>query len=294
MFDPLVMLSGLLVGLVVGLTGMGGGALMTPLLVLGFGIEPLAAVSSDLVASLLMKPLGAWVHWRRGTVRPGLVRWLVMGSVPSAFVGSFVSASFGSGAGARLKLALGFALLVASSAIAAKAAMGQARAGLDGAPDSLRILKLPTLAVGVVGGFVVGLTSVGSGSLMMVLLLLLYPRLSAGELVGTDLVQAIPLVGAAALGHIIFGDFKLGLTSSLVIGGVPGVYIGAQLSARAPDKHVRPILMVVLLATGLKLVGMPALGIIGAVVLALVAWLVTALARRRKLTGDPASRTVVP
>src|SRR5262245_61436478 len=137
MFDPLVTLCGLFVGFVVGLTGMGGGALMTPLLVLGFGIEPLAAISSDLVASIIMKPLGAWVHGRRGTVRPGLVRWLVLGSVPSALVGSFVSASFGGGA--RLKLALGFALLVASSAIAAKAAMGQARAGLDGSNESLRI-----------------------------------------------------------------------------------------------------------------------------------------------------------
>src|SRR5437660_207028 len=106
---------------------------------------------------------------------------------------------------------------------------------------------------GMAGGLIVGLSSVGSGSLMIVMLLALYPTLSASELVGTDLVQAIPLVGAAALGHLLFGDFRLGLTGSLLLGAVPGVYAGAQVSSRAPDRLLRPVLVVVLAASGLKL-----------------------------------------
>jgi len=109
--------------------------------------------------------------------------------------------------------------------------------------------------IGVVGGLVVGMTSVGSGSLMIVLLLLLYPMLRSSELVGTDLVQAIPLVASAAAGHLLFGDFKLDLTASLLAGSIPGVYLGARLSARANDAVIRPTLAVVLVASGLKLLG---------------------------------------
>jgi uncharacterized membrane protein YfcA len=265
--DPLLSLAGLLVGFTVGLTGMGGGALMTPLLILVFGVAPLTAVSSDLVVSLILKPVGSAVHMRRGTVNRGLVRWLVVGSVPSAFAGVLVLRALGDGERVQsvVKLMLGIALLMASTAIVvkaylqlrAKAADRAARAAGRGraviAP--LRVRPVPTLLIGALGGFIVGMTSVGSGSLIIVLLLLLYPTIKASEVVGTDLVQAVPLVAAAALGHLFFGEVELGLTASLVIGGVPGVYLGARLSSRAPQGIIRRALVLVLVASGLKLIG---------------------------------------
>jgi uncharacterized membrane protein YfcA len=253
--DLYVAAAGLLVGFTVGLTGMGGGALMTPLLVLLFKVQPLAAVSSDLVAAVIMKPVGGGVHLRRGTVNFGLVRWLMIGSVPAAFAGVLVLRQLGDGAvvQARIKQVLGVALLLAATSIAAKGLL-QVRAArralgtaggesLGVQPFQLR--PLPTVLIGVVGGLVVGMTSVGSGSLMIVMLLLLYPMLRSSELVGTDLVQAIPLVASAAVGHLLFGDFKLDLTASLLVGSVPGVYLGAKLSSRANDVVIRPALALV-------------------------------------------------
>jgi uncharacterized protein len=263
--DLYVAAAGLLVGFTVGLTGMGGGALMTPLLVLLFKVQPLAAVSSDLVAAVIMKPVGGGVHMRRGTVNFPLVRWLMVGSVPAAFAGVLVLRALGDGAvvQARIKQVLGVALLVAASSIAAKGllqvraarrALGMTSGGPVAAkPFQLR--PLPTVLIGVVGGLVVGMTSVGSGSLMIVMLLVLYPMLRSSELVGTDLVQAIPLVASAAVGHLLFGDFQLGLTASLLVGSLPGVYLGAKLSSRANDVVIRPALALVLVASGLKLLG---------------------------------------
>jgi hypothetical protein len=263
--DLYVAAAGLLVGFTVGLTGMGGGALMTPLLVLLFKVQPLAAVSSDLVAAVIMKPVGGGVHLRRGTVNFPLVRWLIVGSVPAAFAGVLVLRALGDGAvvQARIKQVLGVALLLAASSIAAKGLL-QVRAtrrALGVASDGpaptrrFRVRPLPTVLIGVVGGLVVGMTSVGSGSLMIVMLLLLYPMLRSSELVGTDLVQAIPLVASAAVGHLLFGDFKLDLTASLLVGSIPGVYLGARLSSRANDVMIRPALALVLVASGLKLLG---------------------------------------
>jgi uncharacterized membrane protein YfcA len=254
-FDAGVAAAGLIVGFVVGLTGMGGGALMTPILVLVFNVQPLAAVSSDLVAAVIMKPVGAGVHLRRGTVHKELVRWLVVGSVPAAFLGVVILKQMGNGQSVQdnLKLALGIALLVASASIVAKTVLQTARPPSKGLHGPLGVKVLPTVLIGIAGGLVVGMTSVGSGSLMIVLLLLLYPALSASELVGTDLVQAIPLVASAALGHLLFGDFKLGLTASLLVGSLPGVYLGARVSSRAPDHIIRPALVFVLLASALKL-----------------------------------------
>jgi uncharacterized membrane protein YfcA len=259
--------AGLFIGFVVGLTGMGGGALMTPVLVLFFGVQPLAAVSSDLVVSLVMKPVGGAVHLRRGTVNRPLVFWLVLGSVPSAFLGVLVLKALGDGERVQelIKLALGVALLLASATIVAKAYLqmrGVARArrirlagGTVPPPKPLVVRPLPTLLIGVAGGFVVGMTSVGSGSLIIVLLLLLYPTIKSSEVVGTDLVQAVPLVGAAALGHLLFGDVRLDLTVSLLLGALPGVYFGARVSSRAPQAVIRKILVLVLVASGLKLLG---------------------------------------
>jgi len=282
-FDPSVALAGLFVGFTVGLTGMGGGALMTPILVLLFNVQPLAAVSSDLVAAVVMKPVGGGVHLRRGTVNFALVRWLMVGSVPAAFAGVLVLRQLGDGAVVqeRLKLTLGVALLVAAASIAAKGLLEvQARRSERpkgrSADRPFQVRPLPTVLIGVTGGLVVGMTSVGSGSLMIVLLLLLYPMLSSSRLVGTDLVQAIPLVASAALGHLLFGDFRLDLTSSLLVGSLPGVYLGAKVSSRAKDGIVRPALVLVLIASGLKLVGVDnlQLGLVvaGLVLLAVPAW----------------------
>ena len=264
--DPYVALAGLLVGITVGLTGMGGGALMTPLLVLLFKVQPLAAVSSDLVAAMIMKPVGGAVHLRRGTVNFALVRWLMVGSVPAAFAGVLVLRHLGDGAAvqARIRQTLGVALLLAASSIAAKAVLQTRRAqraalgragGESAATRRFRLRPLPTVLIGVLGGLVVGMTSVGSGSLMIVLLLVLYPMLRSSELVGTDLVQAIPLVASAAVGHLLFGDFQLGLTASLLVGSIPGVFLGARLSSRANDAVIRPALAIVLVTSGLKLLG---------------------------------------
>jgi uncharacterized membrane protein YfcA len=260
-----VAVGGLIVGFVVGLTGMGGGALMTPMMILIFHVQPLAAVSSDLVASMVMKPVGGLVHLRKGTVNKELVKWLVIGSVPSAFCGVLLLRAIGHTEATQsvVKVSLGVALLFAACAMVAKALLDlrkRQQAKLAEAAGAARavvgpfvIRPIPTLLTGVVGGLVVGMTSVGSGSLMIVSLLLLYPSLRASQLVGTDLVQAVPLVASAAFGHILFGDFQFGLTTSLLIGALPGVYVGAKVSSSAPGGIVRRALVVVLLASALKL-----------------------------------------
>ena len=254
----MIALAGLIVGFVVGLTGMGGGALMTPILVIIFRVHPLAAIGSDLVASLFMKPVGGLVHWRRGTVEKGIAKWLLVGSVPFAFAGVFVVRLFGSGQVLqnRVQVLLGGALLLASVGIVAKSYLDARRrreAGLHA--EHMAIISRPaaTIAIGAVVGLIVGMTSVGSGSLMIVLLMLVYPMLTSRQLVGTDLVQAVPLVGAAALGHVLVGDFKLAVTVSILVGSIPGVYIGSRLSASAPDLALRPILVFVLVASAMKL-----------------------------------------
>jgi uncharacterized membrane protein YfcA len=243
------------------------------LLVLVFKVQPLAAVSSDLVAAVIMKPVGGGVHLRRGTVNFALVRWLMVGSVPAAFAGVLVLRQLGDGAvvQGRVKQVLGVALLLAASSIAARALLQARRAALGtaSAVRAFQLRPLPTVVIGVVGGLVVGMTSVGSGSLMIVMLLLLYPMLRSSELVGTDLVQAIPLVASAAAGHLLFGDFQVGLTASLLVGSIPGVYLGARLSSRANDAVIRPALVLVLVASGLKLLGVDNLQL-GLLVLALV------------------------
>ena len=275
---------------------------MTPVLVLFFGVPPLAAVSSDLVASAVMKPVGSFVHLRRGTVHLGLVKWLCIGSVPGAFSGVIIARALGRGQEVQniIRTALAVALLLAAIGLIIRAYIrlverarrrdGRA-APLPHGPPSIHLRPWPTIVVGVLGGLVVGLTSVGSGSLIIIALMVLYPTLTANELVGTDLVQAVPLVAAAALGHILFGDFKMEITTSLLLGSIPGVWIGAHLSARAPGGLVRRALAFVLLASSLKLFNMSngTTGLVLAIVLvfAPVLWMLVrrhygfpALARR--------------
>jgi uncharacterized membrane protein YfcA len=281
-WDPSIAVAGLLVGIVVGLTGMGGGALMTPVLVFFFGVAPLAAVSSDVVASFFMKPIGGLVHLRRGTVHLELVKWLCLGSVPGAFAGVLLLRLIGAGRDLQgiLLVTLGAVLVLASLAMAAKAwfklrerarrrALGVTEA-VAPRPTAVPVHRLATVLVGAGGGLVVGMTSVGAGSLMIVALLLLYPSLKAGQLVGTDLVQAVPLVASASLGHILFGDFTLGLTGSILVGAIPGVWLGARVSSHSPGSLVRRALAVVLLASGSKLLGASTGLVLGIVVAALV------------------------
>ncbi len=265
--DPYVALAGLIVGFTVGMTGTGGGALMTPILVLLFKVQPFAAVSSDIVASLFMRPVGAAVHLRHRTVQWSLVKWLAIGSVPSAFAGVFILRSLGESQHLqdRIKLILGGVLLVAGAGMTLKLYLGarQRRRELAGPADpgairaTLEAKPIATLVVGIVGGLVVGMTSVGSGSLIIISLSLMYPALRGSELVGTDLVQAVPLVASAAIAQILFGQFELGLTASILIGSLPGVYVGARVSSRAPDGLIRAAIVFVLLASGLKLLGVP-------------------------------------
>jgi uncharacterized protein len=251
-WNPMISLAGIVVGFVVGLTGMGGGALLTPMLVLLFRVPALAAVSSDLVVSLIIKPVGALVHHRQRTVRTDIFRWLAMGSVPSAFAGAVVLNVVGaSSVNDRLKVALGVTLIVAAIGMVVRSRMQSSHT--SGGPSPVR--KVPTLLIGMVGGFIVGITSVGSGSLMIVVLMYVYPRLATAELVGTDLAQAVPLVASAALGHLLFGDVRLTIVGSLLLGALPGVYLGSRVSSRGREGFVRPVLIAVLGATGLKLAG---------------------------------------
>lgn len=265
--DWMMALGAFVVAIVVGLTGMGGGALMTPMLVLFFGVSPLAAVSSDLVAAAVMKPIGSAVHLRRGTVNLQLVKWLCVGSVPAAFCGVLIARALGDSEQVQegIKIALGIALLLSAAGLVVRAyqRLAEHAAHRDGRADPLPVgpptvvvRPIPTIVVGMVGGVVVGMTSVGSGSLIIIALMMLYPGLKASELVGTDLLQAVPLVLSAALGHILFGDFQMHLTAALLIGSIPGVWLGARISSRAPGGLVRRVLAFVLLASALKLLGL--------------------------------------
>ena len=279
--DPYIVLGSAFVGFLVGLTGAGGGALMTPMLILVFGVKPLTAISSDLVAAVLMRPIGALVHLRKGTVNLKLVGWMVLGSVPAAFAGAYLLHVVGhsSGADTKVEKALGAALLVGAAAMVLRYVLdlrhGHERAGVV---HDLTVRKVPTIIIGVVGGVIVGMTSVGSGSLMIVLLLFLYPMIGANQLVGTDLTQAVPLTVAAALGALAFGHIEFSVTTSLVLGSVPAVLVGSFLSSRAPDRYIRPAITFVILASGLKYVGVgtKALGWILCLVLfaAFVVWVV--------------------
>jgi uncharacterized protein len=296
--DLLLAVAAFGIGIVVGLTGMGGGALMTPVLVLFFNIPPLTAVSSDLVASAVMKPVGSIVHLRRGTVHLGLVKWLCVGSVPGAFSGVVIARALGRGQQVQdvIRIALGAALLLAAAGLIVRAYIrlleyardrdAQAAPLPQGRP-SVNLRPVATVILGAAGGLVVGLTSVGSGSLIIIALMVVYPTLKASELVGTDLVQAVPLVTSAAIGHIMFGDFHLDLTTSLLLGCVPGVWVGAHLSARAPGGLVRRALAFVLLASALKLLNVSTrtTGVILALV-AIVAPILWMLVRRHH--GFPA------
>ncbi|HVA54058.1 MAG TPA: sulfite exporter TauE/SafE family protein [Acidimicrobiales bacterium] len=280
--DLYLVLGSAVVGLLVGLTGVGGGALMTPMLVLVFGVTPTAAITSDLVAALLMKPAGALIHWRKKTVHTGLVKYLCYGSLPGAFLGTYAMHLLGQSAVAehRLQILLGTALIIGALAM-----LGRTLLPPTSSEQGITVRRGATIAIGAVGGFMVGLTSVGAGSLILVLLLFLYPSLRSSQLVGTDLAQSVPLTLSATLGTLIFSHVDFSLTTSIIVGSVPAVVVGSLLSSRANGVALRRVITATVLLSGLKYVGLPtpALGVV-AVVLALA---IIALAMKRARQKRP-------
>jgi len=257
--DWMYTLSGFLVGLVVGVTGVGGGSLMTPLLVLFFGISPATAVGTDLLYASLTKSLGGWVHGRRGSVDWKVVGLLALGSLPASVV-TIVLLKYLTLDEQTLRSlvtsVLSVALLLTASALLLKNQIKKLARRRDGTVYELHHRSLPgaTIATGVVVGSLVTISSVGAGVLGTVALLFLYPRMSAVKVVGTDIVHAVPLTAIAGMGHMALGTVDFVLLGSLLLGSLPGIYIGSHLSARVPERVLRPLLATMLLIIGIKMV----------------------------------------
>jgi uncharacterized membrane protein YfcA len=252
-----ILVAGFAVGVLVGLTGMGGGALMTPALIfLGVG-DAATVVTADLTAAAVYKTGGALVHQREGSPNMRLARWLVIGSVPMALLGPHLIGRIAppGDLDRTLKLCIGFALLFAAATYALRLYVNlvRIRSGRHSDDADPRIRPLPTVLVGALGGLLVGVTSVGSGSVIMIALLMLYPGLSAVRLVGTDLVQAVPLVLAAAISNIALHGLDLTLVVPLVLGSVPGTVLGSMVAPRVPQSIVRRGIVVVLTMSGVAL-----------------------------------------
>lgn len=250
-------IAGFIVGVVVGITGMGGGALMTPALIfLGVG-DAATVVTADLTAAAVYKSGGAAVHWREGSPNLRLAGWLMVGSVPMAFLGPHLAGWIAPDADldSFLKLCIGFALLFAATTYALRLYLQLRLVTSGNAPGEKEIVirPVPTILVGGLGGLLVGITSVGSGSVIMIALLMLYPTLSAVKLVGTDLVQAVPLVLSAAISNILAHGLDWGITIPLIIGSVPGTILGAKIAPRVSASVIRRGIVIVLIVSGLAL-----------------------------------------
>lgn len=257
--DWMYTLSGFLVGLIVGVTGVGGGSLMTPLLVLVFGVSPATAVGTDLLYASLTKTLGGWVHSKRGTVDWKVFGLLGMGSLPSAVVTVLLLKYLGLEEQTLRGLVSGVlsvALLMTASALLLKDQIKKLARRKDGTIYELhhRYLPAATIGTGVIVGALVTISSIGAGVLGTVALLFLYPRMPAAKVVGTDIVHAVPLTALAGMGHLALGTVDLVLLGSLLLGSLPGIYIGSHLSAKVPEKVLRPALASMLLIIGIKMV----------------------------------------
>jgi uncharacterized protein len=262
--DPWLILFGFGVGILVGTTGMGGGSLMTPLLILVFGIQPVVAVGSDLAYAAVTKTAGGALHFRRGTVQTNLAFWLAAGSCPGAVAGVIVLDRLGLD-DVLIPLIAG-ALLVTGALVLFRALM-TIRADERQTVAMGTREKVGAVVLGAAVGFLLGLTSAGSGTLIAVGLILGF-RLSPRRVVGTDVFHAALLLWVAALAHLFSGNVDLALTGTILLGSLPGVWLGTQLSARLPERGLRPALGAVLLASGLALltkagVDVPALVIVG-------------------------------
>jgi hypothetical protein len=255
-----IVAAGFFVGIVVGLTGMGGGALMTPALIfLGVGSgEAATIVTADLTAAAVYKLGGAAVHAKEGSPNFRLAGWLITGSVPMAFLGPWLVHHLTTSEDELdfvLKMSIGFALLLAASTYALRLYINLRRVRGGAHPDANPPIRpIPTLLVGMLGGLLVGITSVGSGSVIMIALLMLYPGLSAVKLVGTDLVQAVPLVLSAAISNITINHgIDMSITLPLIIGSVPGTMLGSVIAPKVPQSYLRRGIVVVLTMSGVAL-----------------------------------------
>jgi uncharacterized membrane protein YfcA len=257
--DWLYTLSGFLVGMIVGVTGVGGGSLMTPLLVLFFGVSPATAVGTDLLYASITKALGGWVHSSNGTVDWKIVGLLSLGSLPAALL-TIALFKFLELDEKTLKVlitsVLSIALLLTATALLLKDWIKKIAQREDGTVYELhhRHLASATIITGAIVGALVTISSIGAGVLGTVALLFLYPRLSAVKVVGTDIAHAVPLTAIAGLGHLALGTVDLVLLGSLLLGSLPGIYIGSHLSAKVPEKVLRPVLAVMLLIIGTRLI----------------------------------------
>ncbi len=257
--DWLYTVSGFLVGLIVGVTGVGGGSLMTPLLVLFFGVSPATAVGTDLLYASITKSLGGWVHSRNGTVDWKVVGLLSLGSFPAA-LGTIALLKYLALDEKTLRglvtSVLSVALLLTAAALLLKDRIKKIALRDDGKLYELHHGRLPaaTIATGVIVGALVTISSIGAGVLGTVALLFLYPRMTPAKVVGTDIVHAVPLTAVAGLGHLALGTVNLVLLGSLLLGSLPGIYIGSHLSAKVPERVLRPLLATMLLVIGLRMV----------------------------------------
>lgn len=256
--DWLYIFSGFVVGFVVGVTGVGGGSLMTPLLVLVFGVSPATAVGTDLLYASLTKSLGGWVHGRRGSVDWKVFGLLGLGSLPATVITIALLKYLALDEQALRSLVtsvLSVALLLTAAALLLKEQIKKIARRKDGTVYELhhRYLPAATIVTGIVVGVLVTISSVGAGVLGTVALLFLYPRMPTVKVVGTDIVHAVPLTALAGMGHLALGTVDLVLLGSLLLGSLPGIYIGSHLSARVPEKVLRPLLATMLLIIGARM-----------------------------------------
>ena len=256
--DWLYIFSGFVVGFVVGVTGVGGGSLMTPLLVLVFGVAPATAVGTDLLYASLTKTLGGWVHGRNGSVDWKVVGLLGLGSLPAAVVTIALLKYLALDEKSLRSLVtsvLSVALLATAAALLLKDQIKKLARRKDGTVYELHHRHLPaaTIVTGAVVGALVTVSSVGAGVLGTVALLFLSPRMPAVKVVGTDIVHAVPLTALAGMGHMALGTVDLVLLGGLLLGSLPGIYIGSHLSAKVPEKVLRPLLATMLLIIGARL-----------------------------------------
>lgn len=246
-------LAGLIVGFVVGVTGVGGGALMTPILILVFGLQASVAVGTDLLYAAITKGFGTWFHNTKGTVEWPVVGLLAMGSIPATLVTIATMHHLGIDEGMEKLIAITLCIAIS---LTATFTLFRSQIAAASRHESLRFLKVVhrryrkrlTVLGGVVLGVLVSLSSVGAGVIGAVLLLLLYPRLPAISVVGTDLAHAVPLTLIAGLGHwALLGTVNLPILGFLLIGSIPGIYLGSRVGFRIPDQYLRPVIAAILL-----------------------------------------------
>ena len=250
-------IAGLMVGFLVGLTGMGGGALMTPVLVFVFGFEPTMAIGTDVTYAAVTKIAGSWKHWRQGSVDIPLALWLALGSIPASLLGvatiAYVKNTYGVELiNGVLYKAIGSALMMVGVLLIVKVLMHVDAAHRRENIKMTRKLKVMTVVLGLCTGFVIGFTSVGSGTLLAVFLILFYP-LTTDRIVGTDIFHAMILLLVTALAQIGVGNVDLWMVASLLMGSIPGVLLGSQLTVKAPTRVLRTCLAVVLFLSGLAM-----------------------------------------